>query len=194
MEFYDQFDDDYLERLRRGDYWTQQHFVVYFGKLLRLKLKSRLRSRQDMEDVQQITFARFFQNLQKEDGIRDARRLGPYVNSICSNVLLEHYRRPSPEALDDIVMNSLPDPGKSAVQGMEEQETAHMVREILDSLPERDRRILREIFLEERDKDAVCKDYDVTRSALRVIVLRAKNRFREKMRKLRPGPKGNAAD
>ena len=194
MEFYDEFDDDYLERLRGDEYRTQKHFVGYFSKLLLIKLKPRLRSRQDVEDVQQIIFARFFQNLRKENGIRDAKCLGSYVNSICNNVLLEHYRRRVPEQIDDPIANTIPDPGKNAEQIVVDEETKRIVREILESLPERDQRILREVFLEERDKDEVCKDYGVSRSYLRVLVLRAKNRFREKMRQDPPGPKGKAAD
>jgi len=194
LEFYDEFDDDYLERLRGDEYRTQKHFVGYFSKLLLIKLKPRLRSRQDVEDVQQIIFARFFQNLRKENGIRDAKCLGSYVNSICNNVLLEHYRRRVPEQIDDPIANTIPDPGKNAEQIVVDEETKRIVREILESLPERDQRILREIFLEERDKDEVCKDYGVSRSYLRVLVLRAKNKFREKMRQDPPGPKGKAAD
>ena len=193
MEFYE-FDDDYLARLRGDDYRTQKHFVGYFNKLLQIKLKSRLHSHQDIEDVQQITFVRFFQNLRKENGIRDAKCLGSYVISICTNVLREHYRRRVPEQIDDPVANSVPDPGKNAEQIVADQETKRIVRGILQSLPERDQRILREIFLEERDKDAVCKDYGVSRGYLRVLVLRAKNKFREKMSDDPPGPKGQAAD
>ena len=194
MEFYDEFDDDYLERLRADEYRTQKHFVGYFSKLLLIKLKPRLRSRQDVEDVQQIIFARFFQNLRKENGIRDAKCLGSYVNSICNNVLLEHYRRRVPEQIDDPIANIIPDPGKNAEQIVVDEETKRIVQEILESLPERDQRILREVFLEERDKDEVCKDYGVSRSYLRVLVLRAKDKFREKMRQDPPGPKGKAAD
>jgi len=194
LEFYDEFDDDYLERLRADEYRTQKHFVGYFSKLLLIKLKPRLRSRQDVEDVQQIIFARFFQNLRKENGIRDAKCLGSYVNSICNNVLLEHYRRRVPEQIDDPIANTIPDPGKNAEQIVVDEETKRIVQEILESLPERDQRILREVFLEERDKDEVCKDYGVSRSYLRVLVLRAKDKFREKMRQDPPGPKGKAAD
>jgi len=193
LEFYD-FDDDYLERLRADDYRTQKHFVEYFSELLQLKLKSRLRSRQDIEDVQQITFVRFFQNLRKENGIRDAKRLGPYVNSICTNVLREHYRRPIVEQADEHVTDGIPDPGMNAVDIVVNQETERIVREILEALPERDRRILREVFLEERDKDAVCKEYGVSRDYLRVLLLRAKRKFRAQMRKAPTGPKGEAAD
>ena len=41
MLFYD-FDDSYLERLREGDFRTEEHFVSYFSELIRIKLRSLL--------------------------------------------------------------------------------------------------------------------------------------------------------
>ena len=48
------------------------------------------------------------------------------------------------------------------------------VREIPEKLSERDRRLLREVFLEERDKDQVCRDFGVDREYLRVLLHRAR--------------------
>jgi len=173
------FDAPYLERLRAGDFRTQEHFVAYFSELIQLKLRARLRSPQAIEDVRQETFARFFTVLRSPEGIRQPERLGAFVNSICNNVLLEQYRASARAgSLEDEVVEELQDPvidilGTVAARQMEEK-----VREIIDDLPERDRRILREVFLEERDKDEVCRDFGVDRNYLRVLVHRAKQSFK----------------
>src|SRR5207302_5019263 len=86
------FDEAYLERLRAGDFRTQEHFVAYFSELIQLKLRSRLHSPQAIEDVRQETFARVFAALRTEGRIRQPERLGAFVNSLCNNVLLEYYR------------------------------------------------------------------------------------------------------
>jgi len=78
---FQEFDDSYLERLRAGDFRTQEHFVAYFSELIQIKLRSRLQSPQDIEDVRQETFVRVLTALRNEGGIRQADRLGPYVNS-----------------------------------------------------------------------------------------------------------------
>src|SRR5258708_40218497 len=52
------FDAPYLERLQRGDAGTEQHFAAYFGELIQLKLRSRLRSKEAVEDGRQETFVR----------------------------------------------------------------------------------------------------------------------------------------
>ena len=178
MQF-QEFDDSYLERLRAGDFRTQEHFVAYFSELIQIKLRSRLQSPQDIEDVRQETFVRVLTALRNEGGIRQADRLGPYVNSTCNNVLLEKYRSPKGTSLDDEEEGiDLPDTRMDVLGVLVAKQTQEKVREILDDMPEKDRRILKEIFLEERDKDDVCNDFGVDRNYLRVLLHRAKSSFR----------------
>ena len=178
MQF-QEFDDSYLDRLRAGDFRTQEHFVAYFSELIQIKLRSRLQSPQDIEDVRQETFVRVLTALRNEGGIRQADRLGPYVNSTCNNVLLEKYRSPKGTSLDDEEEGiDLPDTRMDVLGVLVAKQTQEKVREILDDMPEKDRRILKEVFLEERDKDAVCSDFGVDRNYLRVLLHRAKSAFR----------------
>jgi RNA polymerase sigma-70 factor, ECF subfamily len=173
------FDAPYVERLRSGDFRTQEHFVAYFSELIQLKLRARLRSPQAIEDVRQETFVRVFAALRSPGGIRQPERLGAFVNSICNNVLLEHYRSSSrSDSLDDEPQNELPDPVMDVLGAVAAKQMEEKVREILDEMPERDRRILREVFLEERDKDDVCRDFGVDRDYLRVLLHRAKRSFK----------------
>ena len=173
------FDAPYVERLRSGDFRTQEHFVAYFSELIQLKLRARLRSPQAIEDVRQETFVRVFAALRSPGGIRHPERLGAFVNSICNNVLLEHYRSSSrSDSLDDEPQNELPDPVMDVLGAVAAKQMEEKVREILDEMPERDRRILREVFLEERDKDDVCRDFGVDRDYLRVLLHRAKQSFK----------------
>ena len=172
------FDEAYLARLRAGDSPTQEHFSAYFTALIKIKLGSRLRSPEAIEDVRQETFARFFVAL-REGKILQADRLGSFVNSICNNVLLEHYRadtRSTP--FEDEEEKSVPAPGPGIFSVFSAKEQEQKVRQILDKLPERDRRLLREVFLEERDKDEVCRTFGVDREYLRVLLHRAKQAFK----------------
>jgi RNA polymerase sigma-70 factor (ECF subfamily) len=173
------FDAPYVERLRSGDFRTQEHFVAYFSELIQLKLRSRLRTPQAIEDVRQETFARVFTALRSPGGIRQPERLGAYVNSICNNVLLEQYRSNSrATSLEDEPDPDLPDPVTDVMGAVAAKQMEEKVRQILDEMPERDRRILREVFLEERDKDQICRDFGIDRDYLRVLVHRAKQSFK----------------
>jgi RNA polymerase sigma-70 factor, ECF subfamily len=179
MQFH-AFDRHYLEQLASGDFRTQEHFVSYFSELIRLKLSKRLHAHSEVEDARQETFARVFAALRKPDGIREPERLGAYVNSVCNNVLLEYYRSASQEVTsdDEEAEANIPDPAISVVDVIANRQIQKNVREILDELPEKDRRLIKEIFLEERDKDDVCRDLGVDREYLRVLLHRAKKSFK----------------
>ena len=180
MQFF-AFDNSYLDRLRSGDFRTEEHFVSYFSQLIQLKLRSRLNSREAIEDVRQEIFVRVFSVLRSSEGLRQADRLGAFVNSVCNNVLLEHYRssaRNAPTEEDDDFCD-IPDLRAGALDEAMSRQTTEIVRAILEDLPERDRRLLKEVFLDERDKDAVCAEFGVDRNYLRVLLHRAKQSFKE---------------
>jgi RNA polymerase sigma-70 factor, ECF subfamily len=172
------FDESYVERLQAGDFRTQEHFVAYFSELIQLKLRSRLHSPQAIEDVRQETFTRVFAAL-RGGKIRQPERLGAFVNSMCNNVLLEHYRASSRDSsLDDEEQQDFPATNVDVLGAVAAKQMGEKIREILEEMPERDRRLLREIFLEERDKDEVCHDFGVDREYLRVLLHRAKQSFK----------------
>jgi RNA polymerase sigma-70 factor, ECF subfamily len=117
--------------------------------------------------------------------LRDRRRLlrpeklGPFVNSVCNNVLFEHYRKASREiAMGDEVATNIPDMAKDTADVIADMQMQEAVRETLNRLSERDRFLLEELFLNERDKDDVCQEMRVNREYLRVLLFRAKKSFR----------------
>jgi RNA polymerase sigma-70 factor (ECF subfamily) len=174
------FDASYVDKLRSGDARTEDHFVSYFSELIRLKLRSRLSSNEAIEDVRQETFVRVIGLLRAEGGLRQADRLGALVNSICNNVLLEHYRSKGMKesSLDDEPESIFVNREPNALSILETKDTTRVVRQILNQLTERDRNLLESVLLDERDKDVVCAEFGVTREYLRVLVHRAKQSFR----------------
>jgi RNA polymerase sigma-70 factor (ECF subfamily) len=174
------FDRSYLERLRAGDFRTEQHFASYFDSLIQIKLRSRGRSPEDIEDIRQETFSRVFKAIRSETGIREPEKLGAFVNSICNHVRNEFHRGSQRMAAveDENAAAASPDPGPDALHQLMSSDSRELVQRIVEELPERDRRILRAVILEERDKDEVCKQMGVDRDYLRVLQHRALNSFR----------------
>ena len=177
MELYS-FDDEYLRRLREGDRWTEEHFLSYFQQLLLIKLRGRVRSAQAIDDIRQEVFLRVFRALRSSEGVRDGRKLGAFVNSVCNNVLFESFRASGrTESLSDDYAE-VPDPTSGIDERLVTGETRDQVRRVLDKLQQKDAGILRAIFLEERDKDEICRAFGVDRNYLRVVLHRAKEKFR----------------
>lgn len=195
LEFHT-FDARYVESLCAGDQTTQDHFTAYFTSLLRIKLRSRLRSPQAVEDVKQETFARVFAVLRRDGGLRQPERLGAFVNTVCNNVLFEQYRAASrSESLDE---ENRPEPADSRADALSiasSRQIADKVREILLELPERDRALLKAVFLEESDREDVCRKFGVDREYLRVLLHRAKQGFKQEYVKRigNPAPLGAEA-
>jgi RNA polymerase sigma-70 factor (ECF subfamily) len=146
---------------------------------MKVKLRSRLKSPEAVEDVQQETFVRFYIAL-REGKIQHADRLGQWVNSTCNNVLRETYRENLRiDSLDDDDAPELPAAPFDVTKIVADKQAAQKIQKVIDQLPERDRRVLRAIFFEERDKDEVCRELGITRDNLRLLLHRAKQKFKD---------------
>jgi RNA polymerase sigma-70 factor (ECF subfamily) len=175
------FDTAYVERLGKGDPETESHFYAYFGELILIKARARRLEHAVAEDVRQETFIRVLQTLRSPGGLRRAEALGAFVNSVCNNVLRERYRdlkrhQPPPEEPAPLADHSSPDAEAQLIA----EERKRVVRRVIDDLPPKDRELLLLLVMEECEKDEVCRRLGVNREYLRVLLHRAKNKFRER--------------
>jgi RNA polymerase sigma-70 factor (ECF subfamily) len=186
------FDGDYVGRLRGGHPETERHFVSYFEQLLRIKLRARMLAQDTVDELCQETLRRVISALRTPGGVRQPERFGAFVNSICNNVLMEFYRSSGRHLqLQEFHLDKT-DRILDVETVVATQEMCHHIRRILDTLPKRDRRLLRAIFLEEKDKDEVCRLFRVDRNYLRVLLHRAKDKFKVVYLKEHVSPPGGA--
>jgi RNA polymerase sigma-70 factor (ECF subfamily) len=172
------FNAEYVRKLAAGDRETQQHFTNHFTPILRIKLRTKLRSFQMIEDVRQDTFLRVLEKVRENNGIHIPERLGAFVNAVCNNVMMEYFRdnarnRQMPEEIPEIIDDTA-DPS----QNITVRERRRLVADILAELSAKDRSLLMQVFFEERNKEQICREMNVTSEYLRVLIHRAKARFR----------------
>jgi RNA polymerase sigma-70 factor (ECF subfamily) len=179
MDFYS-FDAVYLERLSAGDPDTERHFTKYFSDLILIKLRSRQHSREAIEDIRQETFLRVLQTIRK-NGIRDPERIGAFVNSVCNNVMLEHFRAGKKLTLTEEEPPERPDQQANAEQELVTRQEQTRVRTVLSRISAKNRRLLSAIFLEERPSAEVCRQFGVDQNYLRVLLFRARAQFKQAM-------------
>ena len=173
-----EFDRDYITRLAQGDAATEQHFTRYFGDLLNAKLRRRLRSSAQVDDVRQETFVRVLTTLRK-NGLASPGSLGAYVNTVCNNIVFELFRsqgRTVPWDPQEQPEPAAQSPSVETTLITRDDQTRG--RQVLDDMAPKDRDVLRALFFEECDKDEICSRFNVDRDYLRVLVHRAKTRFR----------------
>ena len=168
------FDDDYVRRLRDGDRETEAHFYAYFRDLLHAKLRRKLRSSHAVDEIRQEVFLRTLARLGE---IQDGRKLGAFVNATCNHVLMEYYRQENRA----VSLESQPDTAETTGDldtAFDTVRNSARVRKVLATLEDREAAILRAVFLEEGSKDEICARYGIDREYLRVLLHRAKAKFR----------------
>lgn len=179
MDFFP-FDDEYVRRLRDGDRSTEDHFYSYFEPILRLKLRGRLPSAEAADDARQETYVRVLKKLRGAgDGeIRNGHAFGKFVLTVCNNIVFEIYRGDKHnEPLDEEIIERLASLENSEDELIKEQ-THESVRRVVNTMDRRDRDILEAIFFKETPKAAICQEFGVDEGYLRVLLHRAKQKFR----------------
>ena len=174
------FDLAYVQRLSAGDSDTERHFVGYFGELLGIKLRARVRSSYLVEEIRQEVFLRAFRLIRRADGIRQPERLGPLMNSICDNVVSEFRRAGGKEPAPLENCFDTKDDAADVETEMLSLESSTAVRNVLETLPQREQLLLRAIYFDEKKRDQICREYGVDREYLRVLLHRARKTFRNR--------------
>src|SRR6185312_5018755 len=116
----------------------------------------------DVDDIVQETLTRFVRAGRQSQIRNNAEEFGAFVNGVCRNVILEYRRRVRREPLADAEIFEM----RQAIDlGLAE-------------LAERDQTILRSLYLEGREKEDICREWNMTDAQFRVVLFRAKERFR----------------
>jgi RNA polymerase sigma-70 factor (ECF subfamily) len=183
------FTREYVERLREGDPSTEQHFVAYFDQLLRIKLRARMFASETVEDLRQETYIRVLVAVRNGE-VQQPERFGAYVNSTCNFVIMEFYRKSKKTSPWDDTYLEIPDQSVDTEGMLISKQTKKRVWEVLEELPKKDRDILSAFFIQDMDKDEICRRHNVDRNYFRVLMLRAKDKFRVLYEKDRDGRSG----
>ena len=134
---------------------------------------------------------RVLTTLKQRGGLDRPETLGAFVNSVCNNVLFELYRS---EKRNIPVDEDAPEPTDEAALDAEavvmREESRERVRRALKALPPKEQDLLRWLFLEDRDKDDICRLLKIDRGYLRVLLFRAKLRLREQLDATNAGATG----
>lgn len=128
----------------------------------------------DVDDLVQESLTRFIRAEQRQQ-IRNTEEFGAFLNGVCRNVILEYRRRMRREPNLD---QDLPIPDTGIRPEAEILEMRDAIDSGLAELAERDRTILRALYLEGKEKDEICREWNMSDAQFRVVLFRAKERFR----------------
>ncbi len=128
----------------------------------------------DVDDIVQETLARFLLAV-RGDKIHNAAAVGAFLNGVCRNVISEYRRR---HMRDGSMPEVVPEPPAKGIGDADLFDLRQAIAQGLEQLSERDRRLLRAFYLEEKSKEEILMDTGMTDENFRVVLCRAKERFR----------------
>ena len=172
------FDENYIRALNDSDPNAENYLVSYFSRRIQSKLQSQLRSPELVKDACQETFLRVFAYFRSGKTLDNPAGLPKFILTVCHNVALELLRA---HTRHDQIPENAPEPADPAADPENQvvaSEQKRIVSRILDELGDKDRRLLRRALLEEGDKEAICREFGVDRGYLRVLLHRARQRFK----------------
>ena len=169
---------DLVARIAAGDRAAEAEFVRTFERGVRALVRRRCRPGDPIaDDLAQEVLARVLERL-RVGAIRDAAALPAYVQATIVYTTSAEYRsrRPTESAaiIDDMPSSDNP------VDQLASGQLAILLRTLLEQLPvARDREILVRFYLDEQDKDEVCRHLGIDASHFHRVVFRARERFRQ---------------
>lgn len=120
--------------------------------------------------------------LKKHQKLDNAGALGAFVNAVCGNVLMERVRHDSRARAVQDTFEEYADLSPLPEAAMVTAERRRAVTLLIQTLSASDQAVLRAVFLDEEDRDQVCERMGISRDYLRVLIFRARNRFRAELR------------
>jgi RNA polymerase sigma-70 factor, ECF subfamily len=147
---------------------------------LRALILRRVRDPEVAADILQDAAVTTLEKLRSGE-IAHPENLGGYLYRVAINHLRNHRRKDrtalsSPEQLEEL-RDSVDDPDWERVG---RPQWAAAARRMLEEMPAaRDRELLVRFYLNDEDKDAICRELNLSQEHFNRVIFRARNRFRE---------------
>jgi RNA polymerase sigma-70 factor (ECF subfamily) len=169
-------------RIREGDVSAESELIRQFEPGLRVILRRRTGGDHGLlQDLVQETLIIVLQRLRGE-GISDPQRLAAFAAQTARNLAIASLRKAERQRTD--VDSDAMERNADTTVGVEaraaDHEAALAVRALLRELPHpRDRLMLKRFYLDDHEKEAICRELNLTEAAFNQALSRARRRFRQ---------------
>jgi RNA polymerase sigma-70 factor (ECF subfamily) len=169
-------------RIREGDISAESELIRQFEPGLRVLLRRRTGGDHGLlQDLVQETLLVVIQRL-RGIGIDDPHKLAAFAAQTARNLAIASLRKAERQKtdVDSEATDRNPDLGQSIDGKTADLEAALAVRALLRELPQpRDRLMLKRFYLDDDDKEIICRELDLTEAAFNQALSRARRRFRQ---------------
>ena len=163
-----------VDRARRGDaeavsaLYEQTYGRVYYT------VKSMIKNEDDVLDVLQDAYVKAFTHLERFEG---GEKFLPWVKQIAANAARDWLRRKTPALFGELTKDETETPAEERIPddrpaslpeaSLDAAETARLVREILDTLPDEQRAVVGMYYYEELSVKEIAEALGVSESAVK---------------------------
>lgn len=168
-------------RIKDGDISAESELIRQFEPGLRVILRRRTGGdRGLLEDLVQETLLIVIQRL-RGSGIEEPAKLAAFAAQTARNLAIASQRKSERQKTDTDsgATERNADPRTVDMQ-VEDFEAALAVRALLRELPQaRDRLMLKRFYLDDHDRDTICREMNLNEAAFNQALSRARRRFRQ---------------
>lgn len=169
-------------RIREGDVSAESELIRQFEPGLRVILRRRTGGDHGLlQDLVQETLIIILQRL-RNGGIDDPQRLAAFAAQTARNLAIASLRKAERQRtdVDSEATERNADPATGVETHASDHEAALAVRALLRELPHaRDRLMLKRFYLDDDEKEVICRDLNLTEAAFNQALSRARRRFRQ---------------
>jgi RNA polymerase sigma-70 factor (ECF subfamily) len=171
-------DGDVVARIAAGDRAAEADFVRKYERGVRILVRRHCRPNDPVaDDLAQDVLTSVLERL-RAGAIRDAAALPAYLQAAIAHTTGAEYRsrrRTEPASVLDTYASE-----ESPSDHLSSHQLRQLLKTLLEQLPvARDREILARFYLDELDKDDVCRQLGIDMSHFHRVVFRARERFRQ---------------
>lgn len=174
-----------VQGIRAGDGGAETRLVERYSNGLRYLLLRRTRDDERAKDLLQDTLYIAITKLREID-LENPERLAGYLRGIAIRVALNAGRRRQrePYAMEVEAVAQVPDREPRQFDRVAREQARAAVHKLLKSMPmKRDREILRRFYVEDQDKEDICRALNLDSLHFNRVLFRARKRFRKILEK-----------
>ena len=174
-----------VQGIRDGDSDAESRMVARYSNGLKFLLLRRVRDDERAQDLLQDTFYIAISKLREID-LDNPERLAGYLRGIAIRVALNAGRRRQrePYPMEVEAVAQIPDREPRQFDHVAREQTLAAVQKLLRTMPvKRDREILTRFYVQDQDKEEICRALGLDSLHFNRVLFRAKKRFRKILEK-----------
>jgi RNA polymerase sigma-70 factor, ECF subfamily len=174
-------DETLVAAIAAGAAAQNELYLKYRRPLLQIFLQRRI-EKDAAQDLLQLTFLQAIRKI-REEGLEDPGNLGGYLYRTACNLAVAYWRGELARrrgSAGEPALENVQDGAIAVDERIDQELLARCVRKLMDDLPrERDREVLRRLYLDDETKAEIRQSMNLTDLQFNQVLFRARQRFGE---------------